>query len=205
MKTSLLDMNPRRAANFSFSALLLVLFGWINIEILLLSRHAGYGGQLLTSVFGMSLSVIACRRYRTCWRPLAYSLPASALPPSWRARRMASGAALAAAGFVLAYAMRLGFLAAAVGAGSLIFFPWSRSTFCRKSFFLSQALLVAGGLPVLIRDAVHRHPVVLLADSWILWALAAGLLLATLRTKGSSIPAPGQAQAGPQVFEDSIR
>ena len=205
MKTSLLDKNPRRAANFSFSALLFVLFGWINLEILLLSRHAGYGGQLLTSIFGMSLSVIACRRYRTWWRPLAYSLPATAFQSSWGTRRMASGVALAVAGVVLACAMRLGFLGAAVGTGILLFFPWSRSTFCRESYFLSQALLVAGGLPVLIRDASHRHPVFLLADSWILWALAAGLLLATLGTRGSSIPAPGEPQAGPKVVGDSIR
>ena len=186
MKTSLLDKNSTRTANFSFSALLFVLFGWINLEILLVSRQAGYEARLSTAVVGISLSIIACRRYRTWWRPLADSMQASALHGSFRAGCIAGGMLVAMAGFALAYSMRTGLFGAVIGAGILAFCPWSRIAVCRRSFFLSQVLLVAGGLPVLITDAGRRHPVFLLADSWILWALAAGLLLTTLGTKRSA-------------------
>lgn len=205
MKTSLIDNNSTRAANFSFSALLFVLSGWTKLEILLLSRHAGYGAQLSSSVVGISLSIIACRRYRSWWMPMCRSMRATTLHQSSRAGWVAGGIVMAMAGFMLAYAMRTGLLGGAVGAGLLACVPWCRIALCRRSFFLSQVLLLAGGLPVVMTDAGQRHPVFLLADSWILWALAAGLLLATLRTKGAAMPPQAQVQAESKGLEDDVR
>lgn len=194
------------AANFGFSALLFALFGWLNLEVLLLSASAGIRGHLLTFAFGASLSTIAYRRYRTWWVPLARSAQLATPRMPLKAKWIASGCALAGAGFVMAYMMRMGFFTSVlVGAGILTFIPWARSSFCRAHFFISHVVLVGGGLPLLVIDVKHQHPLVPLGATWTLWVLAAGLLLITLWPQKSAVSPAAQLQAGPRTYEDSIQ
>lgn len=205
MTRSKAEKNALRAANFGFSALLLALFGWINLEVLVVSNSAGIRGHLLTLAFGASLSTIAYRRYQTWWTPLAPSIHGNASRASSRSRWAACGL-LAGAGFLLAYAMRMDLITSvAVGAGTLTFVPWARSRFCREHFFVSHALLVAGGLPVLVINAKYQHPLVLLAETWFLWALAAGLLLSTLLPRKSVVAAAEQLHAEPKAYADNMQ
>jgi hypothetical protein len=57
------ETNARRSANFAFAAFLFALFGWINLEILML---------------GLYLSITAYRRHQTWWVTLAPSASESA-------------------------------------------------------------------------------------------------------------------------------
>lgn len=137
-----------RAANFGFGALFFTLFGWINVEILAVSNSASIRGQLLTFAIGASLSTLGYRRYQTWWTPLAQSMRGEAPQSSFRTHWGAI-VLLVGAGFFLACTMRMDlFTSVALGAGSLTFIPWARSSFCKKHFFASHALLVSGGLPV---------------------------------------------------------
>lgn len=174
-------------ANFGFSAFVFALFGWINLEAFLLETRAGISAHLLTAVFGTSLSLLAYRRCRA-WR----TPPA----PSWQDSAMlrrstagiGSGAALIAAGCALAYSMRSGFATTTViCAAILCFFPWSRIGFCRKHFFVSHTLLLAGWLPVLLSATTHPPVIMLMAASWVVWTLAAGLLAITLFSHRSTV------------------
>jgi hypothetical protein len=175
------ETNARTAANFAFGALLFALFGWMNLEVLLLANSRNAGGHVLACALGLCLTIAAYRRYRSCWVPLARSRRQFARQGASRACRIGSGFALAVAGFALASSMRTGFATGAViGAGILTLIPWSRNSFCRKYFFVSHTLLVAGGLPMLIMAAKDQDPFILLAVSGILWALASSLLLSTL-------------------------
>jgi hypothetical protein len=71
MTTNKADKNASRASNFGFGALLFTLFGWINLEVLLVAKGGGLGGHLLNSALGLYLSAVAYRRYRTWWAPLS--------------------------------------------------------------------------------------------------------------------------------------
>jgi hypothetical protein len=114
-----------RTANFGFSALLLTLFGWINLEILAVSNSASIRSQLLTFAFGASLSTIGYRRYKTWWVPLAQSMHGESSQSSFRTYWGAI-ILLASAGFLLACTMRMDLITSvAVGAGTLTFIPWA--------------------------------------------------------------------------------
>lgn len=174
----------RRAANAGFSALLFALFGWVNLEALLLTSGGTVGGQVVACGLGLYLSFTAYRRYQLWWLPLARA--ARARPPEGKSRagRIASACGLAAAGFALACAVRTeSFAAAIVVAAIAAFIPWLRSDFCVRYFFASHALLMTGGLPVLVIGAAGQHPVLLLANTWVLWVPAAALLLSTARSQ----------------------
>ena len=173
-----------REPNFAFGALLFALFGWMNLEVLLLKVHAPIGGHALTCTFGLLLSAIACRRYRIWWGPLARSEQACATRRRSGVGQLANGVALAAAGCALGYSMTMGLLATtAILAGVLALIPWCRSSFCRQHCYVAQVLPAAGGLPMLVFAARLRHPIVLSAYTWALWSLAALLLLSILRSR----------------------
>ena len=182
-----------REPNFAFGALLFALFGWMNLEVLLLKVHAAIGAHALACAFGLCLSAIACRRYRIWWGPLARSEQAYAARRRFGFGQAANGVALAAAGCALGYSMTMGLLATtAVLAGVLALIPWCRSSFCRKHCYVAHFLLAAGGLPVLVFTARYRHPVVLSAYTWLLWSLAALLLLSILRSRRPGMYSSGQ-------------
>lgn len=200
------EKTSRTAANFGFAALLFALWGWVNLEILMLTNKAGVRGQLLTCALGLYLSVSAYRRSRIWWAPTARSAPPSALRNYSRVRLIGSGFTLAAVGFIIACLMRSGFLTPTViGAGILMFIPWSRSGFCKDYFTVSQALLLAGALPVLIYAAKNQHPIILLGHSWVLWTLAAGLLLITLWLQRSAIVTADKLPTEPKVYEAGMQ
>ena len=196
------EKTSTRAANFGFSALLFTLLGWINLEVLMLGNEAGVRGQLLTCAIGIYLSTLAYRRYQFWWVRLGRSAPTNALQSYARASLIGTGFILAAVGFVMACFMRSGIVTTTVmGAAILTFIPWSRSRFCKDYFIVSQGLLLAGGLPVLIAAVKHQHPLILLAVSWALWTLAAGLLTITLWLQRSTTVIADKLPAEPNVYE----
>lgn len=193
------ETTTRTAANSAFSALLFTLFGWANLEVLFASKP-GIDGHASSCALGLCLSILAYCRYRRCWMPLVRSRRQFAPQSVSGACGIGSGLALAAAGFALAASMRAGFATGAViGAATLALIPWSRNGFCRKYFFVSHALLVAGGLPVLILVAKNQDPIMLMTVSGLLWALAAGLLLSSLWSQRSAGPLLHPLRARPKA------
>jgi len=173
----------RRAANAGFGALLFALFGWVNLEVFLLTSDGTIRGQAVACGLGLYLSLTAYRRYRLWWLPLARAAREASPEGGSRLGRIASACGLAAAGFALACATRTeSFATAIVVAAIAAFIPWFRSEFCVRYFFASHVLLMAGGLPVLVIGAAAQHPVLMLANTWVLWVPAAALLLSTARS-----------------------
>lgn len=184
--------------------MLFALFGWVNLEVLLLTGNGSVKGQLLTCAFGIFISGTAYRRYRIWWAPLARSAPKSAPRSAFGTSRIASGFGLAAVGFALGYSMRTGFVTTTlIATGILMYLPWYRSSFCRERFFVSQALLIVGGLPILLFGEKY-HPLILLADTWVLWAFAAGLILSTLWLQKTAVGHPDKFQAEPAVYKADV-
>ncbi len=183
----------RRAANFGFVALTFALYGWINLEVLMLRNNPGIPAQLFTCLLGGYLSISAYRRYHISWGRMTGSASAMAFRRYPGARLAGSGFMLAAVGFAMAFFMRTGLVTTTLtGAAMLLCIPWSRIRLCKEHFLVSQGILMAAGLPILILDAKQQHPVILLADTWILWGLAAFLLLITIAAQSLSVAHPNR-------------
>jgi hypothetical protein len=178
MTKSTADTAETSRASFPFSALVFALFGWINVEVFLLTANAGIGAHLMSFAYVTVLSAMAYRRCRVWW-PL--SGRNSTEPGHSTPVLIGHGLALAAAGCTLAHSMRTGFVTPAViCAAVLCFVPWSKSRFCQRYFFASHALLIAGWIPVLLTQTRQQASIMTLACTCSMWALAAGLILATL-------------------------
>lgn len=185
-------------ANFGFSALVFALFGWINLEVVLLATDAGIRAHLISFALVIILSTIAYRRCGARWAPERnLTLPRNSTPGE-----IGSGLALVAAGCTFAYSMRTGFVTSAViCAAVLCFLPWSRMNFCRQYFFLSHALLLAGWTPFLFTASRHQDSIMMLAGTCAIWALAAGLLLATLSRQRPNRRRPDQVEVERNAHE----
>jgi hypothetical protein len=206
MINSKVEKSARIGVNLGFSAFLLALFGWINLETLMAMNDGGVHGQLFAGGVALYLSITAYRRYQT-WR-VSMPPPTSefAQKKTSKASPIVSGIMLIATGFATACSMRTGLaITAAMGASVLLFIPWSRIRLCREHFFISQALSVAGGLPVLIFAAKNQHPIIQLVNSWTFWAVSASLLLATLWRPRLAVPHldPLSRQVESKAYESS--
>ncbi len=75
----------------------------------------------------------------------------------------------------------------------LIFFPWSRISFCLRHFFVSSAVLALGAGAALVSGGVLAPGGNIVAlfpymfDAWALWVIAVSLVGLTYRKPGATM------------------
>jgi hypothetical protein len=168
-------------ANLTFSVFSFSILGWEMFEILLFQRGAGVRSHFMTTLMGSIISVIALRRCQAWWPGFASA--DSGVQVSRRRYRFGtifSCLALGGLGAVLGLATRSGTsLYFVLCAWGLCIFPWSRIRFCLRHFFLSNILLAFGAGAGVLSGQAGSDLFSYLFDAWVLWALAASLVLAT--------------------------
>jgi hypothetical protein len=196
----------KNAANFGFSAFVFVVFGWINLEVLLFMHDAHMGSQVSSCAFGLYLCMVAYRRCRLSWSALTRSSRAPVHDRAFGTRNMVSVIALAAGGFALACLLRTGLVTAVViGAALFMLIPWARNSYLRKNFMVAQVIFGGGGLPVFLIAARHQDPLIVVAQTWVLWTLAAGLLLIAAWADRPKAPPHDENQVASTVCETGVR
>ena len=176
-------------ANLTFSVFFCSILGWSVLEILLLQRGGGIRLHLAVIFIGCIISSLALRRCRTWWPGFGSITPGTqAASRGYSAGDILPCLALAVIGGLWGLSIKSGsctlFMFCIAG---LIFFPWSRISFCLRHFFVSSAVLVLGAGAALVSGGVLApagNPVALLPymlDAWALWVIAVSLVALTYR------------------------
>ena len=176
-------------ANLTFSVFCCSILGWGVFEILLFQRGRGIRSHLTVILIGVMITSLALHRCRTWWPGFGNSNPGTqAASRGYSAGDILPCLALAVIGWLWGLSIKSGsctlFMFCMAG---LIFFPWSRISFCLRHFFVSSAVLVlgagaalvSGGVPAPDGNVVALLPYML--DAWALWVIAVSLVALTYR------------------------
>jgi hypothetical protein len=182
-------------ANLTFSVFFCSILGWGVFEIVLFQCGGGIRLHLMATLIGGIISTLALRRCRTWWPGLRSFDSGTQVPSNgYGTRNVLPCLALAGIGGLWGISIKSGscsFFAFCVA--GLIFFPWSRISFCLRHFFISSAVLVVGAGGALVSGGALMPGGTLLSlfpymfDAWALWVIASCLVLATYRKAGATM------------------
>lgn len=182
-------------ANLTFSVFFCSILGWGVFEILLFQHGGGIRLHLTVALIGGMISSLALRRCRAWWPGFGSSNPGAQVSSGGHSGSdVLPCLALAGIGGLWGLSIKSGsctlFTFCMAG---LIFFPWSRISFCLRHFFISSAVLALGAGAPLVSGGVLApggNPVALfpyMLDAWALWVIAVLLVGLTYRKHGATM------------------
>jgi hypothetical protein len=191
-----------RIGNSAFSAFLYGALGYVLLTAWNVRVGAGAVLHGCTALCGVVIVAVALRHAKLCWPSLTGMRLATVRPVLAHAVTIANVSwccLLLALGYVLASCLLIGLITPfALLAAGISFVPWLKIRFCRRHFFGSSFLILAGaGLGLLPADAL-ADPILFPIATWFCWLIATFSLLPGIFTRASRATARASHPGSPE-------
>jgi hypothetical protein len=167
--------NATKAAhsNFTFSALVFALFGWVLLHASLILGGASIRFQVIVALLCLPLVIITLRRCRLHIVAFGEAPAAQEHPASVRFLKISNAGwfvLLIIIGAILGKLLVWGWIIPlSIFTVGLTFVPWSRISLCRMHLSASIGVIAAGTAFSLLTNGQWLPPIQLAIGAWALW------------------------------------